>query len=55
MIDPLRELATLVADARAHGAQSIDCASLERLIVRCRQQRPAEHLRRDLMAVYPLT
>lgn len=55
MTDALHELAMLVADARAHGHQSVDCASLERLIVRCREHRPAEHLRRDLMAVYPLT
>lgn len=55
MTDPLHELATLVADARAHGHNAIDCAALEALIVRCRQQRTHEHLRRDLMQVYPLT
>ena len=55
MIDPLNELALLVADARAHGHGSIDCASLEKLITRCRQDRHLEHLRRDLMQVYPLT
>lgn len=55
MTDALHQLELLVADARAHGAQSIDCAALEALIVRCREQRPAEHLRRDLMQVWPLT
>lgn len=54
MTDALHELATLVADARAHGHGSIDCAALEALIARCRQDRHLEHLRRDLMEVYPL-
>ena len=54
MTDPLEQLAILVADARAHGHNSIDCASLEALIQRCRHGQHLEHLRRDLMQVWPL-
>ena len=54
MTDPLDQLALLVADARAHGHGAIDCAALEALIHRCRQQRTHDHLRRDLMQVWPL-
>lgn len=55
MIDITAELARIVADARAHGLQSIDLLSLERLLVRADdQRRRLEQRRRDLMAVYDL-
>lgn len=49
------ELASLVADARAHGLNSIDLLSLERLLVRAEaDRRHLEQRRRDLLAVFDL-
>jgi hypothetical protein len=51
----LDAVAALVADARAYGHQSVDCAALERLIAERVSARTTEVLRRDLMEVFPLT
>jgi hypothetical protein len=45
VIDIAYELARIVDDARAHGLQSLDLVSLDRLLHRHR-----EALRRDLLA-----